>query len=341
MFPAGNGTYYFASTLLLDGRRSLIGGAAAERYAKETGSPEPVVQAARSRLIPIDLTVEMIDSLIWGLRHLLGEAYDEMMSFHTRRANRGTPPKSSHRMCVLAANLSSFAESHRRQGEGRHPVASREIVEDFTELTVFNNILARWRHNPAWTGILSALKSPDNFLHDVGTLLVAAVLADCGNCVSLYVETREGVRAGDIRVALSTDDHAVVEVKAPNQLRYRREPLDRTLARKAVHRCLGSAGTGSSGQLNPDRNGILAIACFRLSSADWEMLAKTADQMLTEPRHSRRHIAGVVLTNVDTEVKVYTDCGKPRSALDSSIRHEIVKNPLYHGDMNIVKKGTM
>jgi hypothetical protein len=209
--PAGRtvgvppGQYLLASPVEHRAQVVLAGTNAIERRSAETGEAEASAHTEQA------LTEGFLLTLIMRAQVLLGDLFDPLEATHKRGLQAATPPRVTHRLMELLDEVEQAAVELRWE----YPTIDPGPI---AELSSAVDLLERWHRDPAWPGILASLKNPTDFPHAVITLAAASVLRDLGNGVELNVESREGIRAPDLRVATGSSEGIGLEVKTPQAL---------------------------------------------------------------------------------------------------------------------------
>jgi hypothetical protein len=171
-----------------------------------------------------------------------------------------------------------------------------------TELIASLNLIERWRYDPAWSSIRSAIVNPEDFSHTVILLAAASLFADAGNAPQLYTEKVEGKRAEDLRLVINSIQHVAVEVKCPRKLQHPSTPLLSSDAKAIVRAALKKAGTGPGGQLAHSDGSMLIIGGFHLRDADLAALEAASKRELEDLHTKRESVAAIALVSVGTVV---------------------------------------
>lgn len=320
-FPPSKGTVYLKKSHV------IVGMAAVVRRARETGRPQPPTS--------MELSPEALESLIDRTQALLGDTFQGLAKTDQRILTHGKGKADRHRLMELVEGVRWSAKNL------RDAVATIDGIS-IVELSMSVNLLERWRNDPAFAGIVRTFANPPDFPHAIITLAAASNLTDAGNGVGLYVTDPKGMRPADLWLASGVEDRMAVEVKAPIALQKRHGSVSMKEARRIVETALKKAGSGASGQLRPERPGVLLVGGFHLRKRDVDMLEGAATYEFARRPGKRNHIAGMLtltvgLTARNVALNPRGLVSRPNTTLHDTIIVRFARNPSYDRPLQIVE----
>lgn len=193
-------------------------------------------------------------------------------------------------------------------------------------------VFQRWRNHPRYTTLCRRLSDPTEFAHNASQLVIASILQDLGNGVTLAPGSSER-RSCDLWVAGGPANVVSLEVKARHELRTLRPGLRPDQAAKVVREAVDSAGFGKGGQLDPSRPGILGLGGFMLTPEDLATLLKQAQLQMREWQGQARHVAAVFAASVGSNLSGHASPLIPTSGINLRSLQGHVVNPEYEGSV--------
>jgi hypothetical protein len=310
------GVYRLSETVDIPLGGCLVGSDAVDQRSGERGSGL-FVEEERA---PVVMDEVELRRLVRRTKALLGDKYSILVESHRRGLLAKTPPSTQHRLMQLLgavqAGITSFVA-------GQPAFDANAIGELHLALTV----LEKWQGNPAWPSILRTLENATDFRHAVISLAAASFLIDSGNDVGIQEEST--TRSADLQIATRSNVTVGLEVKSPSALQGPREPIRADEADRIIDKAIRDAGTGSRGQLSPNRPGLLIVGGFHLQERDLDALEEASKRLLLRTGNWRKHIAGISVLSLG----IYVDHVNPRIEQALSIR--ISLNPQYTGQTAI------
>jgi hypothetical protein len=319
------GRYLLKSSVRLTGTPVMVVGAPArDGYLREVGQ----VRDHEHEFTPVGFR-RMADEA----EAALGDRYAILLAADERGRQSRTPPPRRHRLLELIA----YAREAAAEMENSKAPVMTVYGDLLSELVTTVSLLSRWQNHPLAPALAATLGTEDEGHHTVMLLAVASYLVDARNGVGLVSTGSEG-RIPDIWTEPSLVERLDVEVKAPKDLRGPRpHPVDAAEAERLVERIVKKAASATGGQLDPEGSGVLAIGGFHLGAGSLDMLERAATGVLQRQADRKKHLAGVILTELSYEIT--EGDGGEHVAKDFSpiLATRFVRHPGYRGDLNIAR----
>jgi hypothetical protein len=281
------------------------------------------------------MSAEYLDALADAVERLLGSDFARLEAAYRRGLRSSTPQKNAHRLVELAAFAREDAEAFRNAEPSLH----LEVLE----LDAAVGSLERWRHDPAVPELISSLTSATDVAHVTVTLVAASYMTDSGNAVELAPPSGDK-RTPDLRLHLGATTRVNAEVKVPQGL-VQPDSLDQSTAITIVRKALSNAGTGSGGQLNPERDAVLVVGATNLRQPQIDALEAAARVVATERPRDRTHLMGILVVPIGSLIEGVT-AGPKGLKIDGPLKvspiasPQFLANPNYSGALNVETERT-
>lgn len=266
------------------------------------------------------------------LARLLGADLEPLRRADERGRRSSTPPRGGrHPVLELIDLLVTSAEALDAHIDGDSLTLDGDRIVEAIALT---NMYSRWANHP-FIGQLAMIKNRTDVHHNLTVLVVGANLAEHGNAVGL-VDGRGGDgRRADLFVQTAILTQVMVEVKAPEKLRYRHgDPVSPELATAEVGQLYRDAGSARRGQLTAGSGGILAIGAFGITPSDTDTLERAARDILD--RCDRTHVMAIVVCSSSFVAGVAQDrLDRPVSSFRPAFDVRVCEHPGYEGPVRM------